>query len=108
MSGAWGMNGQMGSGALANSNAYQNMALHGTPQPSSDMFGVPPGGGGGLVPRESQHPKPTIDLKNPLAQMAMGMAMNSLQPRSGSGMQAPQHNMGLHPLGTPVRNPYGL
>lgn len=101
---------QLGSGAMANPDAYANMAAMGAPvapQPTSAMFGVPPynpsppapsGGLGGLG---------GFDLKSPLAQFAMNQALQRLQPRQGALIPPLQHISGLSIPQTTVRNPYG-
>jgi hypothetical protein len=88
------------SGAQANPDAYSNMAVQGSPmQPSmmDSLMGDPAGTNARGI---SNDPMPgglksgSFDIKGPLANMAMGQLMSSINPQRPP-MQMPQHVMGL-------------
>jgi hypothetical protein len=91
------------SGAQANPNAYSNMAAQGTPmQPSmmDSLMGDPAGTGamgrfGTNDPMPGGLPSGSFDIKGPLANMAMGQMMSTLNPQPRPQAPAPQHVMGL-------------
>ncbi len=60
---------------------------------------MPPASGVGQKP---------MDIKSPLAQFAMNMALQNIAPKNGVPMGAPQHVMGMqHPM-NPPKAPYGI